>query len=199
VLHLGRPVAAWKALRNLRRSWLSREVALLGLYAVLALAAIALPALAVPAATAGIAGVYASARLYLVPGRPAWDSRLTVARFFATAAALGGAVTGHLPLAAVGVLAALAFTGANWSRLARSPSRASHASIRLEVHDLRGWTVARVLAVAVAVVVVIAGGPALAAVALIASSEAIGRWLFYVTAAPLDIPGAFRAGAAVRR
>ena len=29
-LHLGRPAHAWKALRNLRRSWLSREVALFG-------------------------------------------------------------------------------------------------------------------------------------------------------------------------
>ena len=33
LLHLGRPVHAWKALRNLRRSWLSREVLLLGAYA----------------------------------------------------------------------------------------------------------------------------------------------------------------------
>ena len=28
--HLGRPAHAWKALRNLRRSWLSREVVLFG-------------------------------------------------------------------------------------------------------------------------------------------------------------------------
>jgi hypothetical protein len=82
-LHLGRPAVAYKTLRNLRRSWLSREVALLGAYGLLALAVIAVPALRVPSAIVGVAGVYASARLYVVPGRPAWNSPLTVVRFFA--------------------------------------------------------------------------------------------------------------------
>ena len=51
--HLGRPIAAWKALRNLRRSWLSREVALLSLYAALAVGAVLVPGLAPVAALAG--------------------------------------------------------------------------------------------------------------------------------------------------
>src|SRR5262249_12695203 len=41
-------------------------------------------------------------RLYVVPGRPAWDSPLTVVRFFATALALGPPLTGHPVLGAAG-------------------------------------------------------------------------------------------------
>jgi Fe-S-cluster-containing dehydrogenase component len=46
LLHLGRPAHAWKALRNLRRSWLSREVALFGAYGGLATGTVLLPRLA---------------------------------------------------------------------------------------------------------------------------------------------------------
>ncbi|MHB1137438.1 MAG: DmsC/YnfH family molybdoenzyme membrane anchor subunit [Microthrixaceae bacterium] len=57
--HLGRPAMAWKAFRNLRRSWLSREVALLSLYAGAAGLAVVVEVAAVPAAFAGVAGVLA--------------------------------------------------------------------------------------------------------------------------------------------
>jgi DMSO reductase anchor subunit len=36
-----------------------------------------------------VVGVYASARLYLVPARPAWNTPRTVVSFFATAVAMG--------------------------------------------------------------------------------------------------------------
>ena len=90
LLHLGRPVHAWKALRNLRRSWLSP-----GGGAVRRLRRrwprwpSSCPAAAPVAAVVGAAGVYASGRLYMVPGRPAWHSPLTIVRFGATALALG--------------------------------------------------------------------------------------------------------------
>src|SRR3546814_13680842 len=70
---------AWKAFRNLRRSWLSREVALFGLYAPLAALAVLVPGAAPVAAAVGVVGGYASARLYIVPGRPSWDSPRTIA------------------------------------------------------------------------------------------------------------------------
>jgi formate dehydrogenase iron-sulfur subunit len=91
LFHLGRPLHAWKALRGLRRSWLSREVLAFGLFAATAGAAAltsSTPVAALALAT-GVAGVYASGRLYVVPGRPSWDSWLTVAQFLATAVALG--------------------------------------------------------------------------------------------------------------
>ena len=99
LFHLGRPSLALKALRNLRTSWLSREVALFSAFAGLALAyavawegwAAGVPRLPVglAAVAVGAAGVFASGRLYLVPSRPVWDSRRTLVAFFATAAATG--------------------------------------------------------------------------------------------------------------
>jgi formate dehydrogenase iron-sulfur subunit len=107
VFHLGRPLYAYKALRMWKRSWLSREVLLFAifshagaLYASLQLAiyywALSIPGLLMTALGAlvvlsGFAGVYASAKLYLVPARPAWNTIRTPLRFFLT-----GFVTGPL-------------------------------------------------------------------------------------------------------
>ena len=83
-LHLGRPVYAYRALKMWRRSWLSREVLLFtafsgvaGVYA--ALLWMELPgSLVVGGLTSalGIAGVTASACIYRVPSRPAWNTPL---------------------------------------------------------------------------------------------------------------------------
>ncbi len=194
--HLGRPIAAWKALRNLRRSWLSREVALLSLYAALAVGAVLVPGLALVAAAAGAAGVFASARLYVVPGRPAWDTPLTVVRFFATALALGPPLTGHPVAGVAGGLVAVAATALNWARLARRPEQPWWGAVRLELRWFRPWTVARVAAVAVAAWAAASGAwPGLVFAAL-AAGEVVGRWLFFVTVVPLNMPGSFWRGAA---
>jgi DMSO reductase iron-sulfur subunit len=194
--HLGRPAMAYKALRNLRRSWLSREVALLSVFAGLAVGAVVVPALAVAAALAGAAGVYASARLYVVPGRPAWDSPLTVARFFAASAATGPLLTGQRVLAALGIGVAVTATGLNWIRLWRDGRRAARGAVRLELRWFRGWTAARLVAAAVGVVFALSGAPIAAAFLLALASEVVGRWLFYVTVVPMNMPGAFWRGAA---
>ena len=98
LLHLGKPARALKALRNLRTSWLSREVALFSVFSVLSLLYAAtlmagggsVSGLLGPVAVAvGAAGVYASGRLYLVPARPVWNSARTLVAFFATAGATG--------------------------------------------------------------------------------------------------------------
>lgn len=195
LFHLGRPAVAYKALRNLRRSWLSREVAALSAYA--ALAALAVPAAAVAglAALVGIGGIYASARLYIVSGRPAWDSPLTIVRFFATAAALGPVLTGDVALAVVGVTIALGATVAGWVRLARTPGLPTEGALRLELRWFRSWTVLR-FALALAGLAALAVAPAVLAFPLLAVSELIGRWLFFVAVVPLNMPGAFWRGAA---
>jgi len=192
--HLGRPVMAWKALRNLRRSWLSREVALLSLYAALAVGAVLVPALAPVAAVAGVAGVVASACLYIVPGRPAWDTPLTIVRFLATALALGPPLTGHVALGAAGGLVAVAATAANWARLARRPDHAWRGAVRLELRWFAPATVIRLAATAVGVGAGLAGGPPALVVAALALGEGLGRWLFFVTVVPLNMPGSFFRG-----
>lgn len=105
VLHLGRPAFAWRALKMWRRSWLSREVLFFGLFftalslltAVTWIAALrelqferaVLLALEVFAAAFGVVGVLASARIYLVPARPAWNTLHTPLDFFLSSAFLG--------------------------------------------------------------------------------------------------------------
>lgn len=107
VLHLGRPAFAWRAIKMWRRSWLSREVLLFGLFfAALSsltilswfaalhtfdVAKSALLTLDVLAPIIGVAGILASARLYLVPARPAWNMVHTPIDFLLSSAVLGGA------------------------------------------------------------------------------------------------------------
>jgi DMSO reductase iron-sulfur subunit len=196
LLHLGRPAMAWKALRNLRRSWLSREVLAFSLYGAAACATVVWPALAGCAAVIGIVGVYTSARLYVVPGRPAWNTPLTIVRFLATAAAIGPMITGHPRVATIGIVVSLAAIWANWARLARDGRRAWRGAVRLETHRFRRWTVLRHLLAFTALIILCAGGSAAAATVCVVASETIGRWLFYVTVVPLNMPGAFWRGAA---
>lgn len=116
VFHLGRPAYAWRALKMWRRSWLSREVLLFGLFfAALALVTavswlhalrlIPLPALvfnivAGLAALLGIAGVLASAFIYLVRARPAWNTVHTPLDFLLSAVLIGSTSAPLLILAA---------------------------------------------------------------------------------------------------
>ncbi len=190
LLHLGRPLHAWKALRNLRRSWLSREVALFGAYGTLAAAATALPFVAPVAAVVGVAGVYASGRLYMVPGRPAWCSPLTLARFGATVLAVGGLVTGHRTVGVVGVAAGLAVTAANLARLGRGERIEWWGSVRLALRRFRDLSVLGA-ALSLGGIVAAVAGPLALAVVLVCAGELVGRYLFYVTVVPLDMPGSF--------
>lgn len=105
VFHLGRPAYAWRALKMWRRSWLSREVLCFGLFlAALALAtaaswlrALRLAPIPVPllyatgwlAAALGVVGVLASAMIYLVRARPAWNMSHTPLDFLFSAAVVG--------------------------------------------------------------------------------------------------------------
>jgi formate dehydrogenase iron-sulfur subunit len=104
VFHLGRPAYAWRALKMWRRSWLSREVLLFGLFfltiglaTVLAwtqtfgLLGIAplVPLVGWLATGFGVLGILASAYIYLVPARPSWNLSHTPIDFVISAALLG--------------------------------------------------------------------------------------------------------------
>jgi formate dehydrogenase iron-sulfur subunit len=96
-LHLGRPIHAYRALRMWKRSWLSREVLFFSAFAGFGLVYSASlwlgsrGSLFLGAATvlSGLAGVFASAKLYIVPARPAWNNKNTVAEFFLSAGLTG--------------------------------------------------------------------------------------------------------------
>ncbi|MET0728745.1 MAG: DmsC/YnfH family molybdoenzyme membrane anchor subunit [Acidimicrobiales bacterium] len=188
--HLGRPGMAWKALRNLRRSWLSREVALFGLYAPLAAVAVVAAPAAPAAALVGLAGMFTSARLYTVPGRPSWDSPLTFLAFGATGLAVGPLLTGHERLGALGVVISIIALAANLVRLRRPGDGSRTGTVQLYLHRLRAWTVTRVALAAAGLLALGLGAVGVAAV-LVLVGEVVGRWLFYVTVVPANMPGSF--------
>ena len=95
--HLGRPRYAFRALLNLRRSWLSREVLVFGAFGASALLAAGTVVFRSPHASVaahlalvtGLLGVGASVMVYAVTGRAWWSPGRTAFRFFGTTAVLG--------------------------------------------------------------------------------------------------------------
>jgi len=101
VFHLGRPMGAWRAFLNLKRSWMSREIVVFGLYFGL-LAATSAAALLhwmpseiragiLLATMAGVAGVFCSAMIYADTRRDLWRRRRSVTLFLLTMILLGAA------------------------------------------------------------------------------------------------------------
>jgi formate dehydrogenase iron-sulfur subunit len=230
LLHLGRPASALKALRNLRTSWLSREVALLSAFSGASLAYAAAwewggtgggtrLALGGAAVALGVAGVYASGRLYLVPARPVWNSPRTIVSFFATAVATGpllallcldrgglgpGLVAGLMVVAVAGTAAQL---GAllHLRDEVRGRTDRQYRGTAVLLGRFRQLVAARVAASLTTLALLAwtatvplagasAGGRLATALAVVALGELAGRYLFYVTVVPFRVAGSFFAG-----
>ena len=115
-------------------------------------------------------------------------------RFFATALALGPPLTGHVALGAAGGVVAVTATALNWARLARRPDQSWRGAVRLELRWFGPATAIRLAATVVGVAVGLAGGPAALVFVALAVGEVLGRWLFFVTVVPLNMPGSFWRG-----
>ena len=117
ILHLGRPLKAYRAMAGIRTSWLSREIAAFNLFAGQASALLLWGWFEFPEAWTGIgrgffgfatlvAGAIAvacSAMLYIVTKRPLWTAFRTSSHFFLSGAVLGTAfVIAVLPWVADG-------------------------------------------------------------------------------------------------
>lgn len=94
VFHLGRPMGAWRFFLGLRRSWLSREILLFGLFVpLLALASLTKakfqPALPAAALVVGLLGVFCSMMIYHDTRRSLWNWRRSSISFFGSTAVLG--------------------------------------------------------------------------------------------------------------
>ena len=208
--HLGRPIHAARALKMWHRSWLSREVLLFTIFAGAATAYSASSLLANSLATAtgaatvlfGVAGVGASARLYLVPGRPAWNSPLTVLEFFATTAMLGFAAGAPIaeggPAWPTGVLLAAVATVvvliAKLTRLALSSRYELYASWQLLSTVLLNKLLLRVAMLIAGVLSAIAAESIrarLVGMVLIIAGEFISRYLFFVSVVPTNIASGY--------
>jgi Fe-S-cluster-containing dehydrogenase component/DMSO reductase anchor subunit len=113
IFHLGRPRYAFRAVLGLRHSWLSREIVVFGLFALLACvyaAAVAdasgrfvprelVRALCWSVVVVGTAAVFCSVMIYASLGRECWEFSRTAVRF-ALSALLLGLATVWLSLAA---------------------------------------------------------------------------------------------------
>jgi DMSO reductase iron-sulfur subunit len=226
VLHLGRPAYAWRALKMWRRSWLSREVLLFGLFftALTALTAaswlntlhlvphiaLVLLALKVIAPTFGIAGILASAYIYLVPARPAWNTPHTPIDFILSSAVLGSAAAPILIRATTTIGSSRAFIGFNASSFPLWPLilfsilwglnhivrtiRLHHASVYerraaaslINTYELRGVFLVSFAFIGLAIMLSLAGMPVFALPAALAGIIS-ARYLFFVSVVPLNM------------
>ena len=104
-MHLGHPLGAWRAFLGWRKSWLSRELIVFGLFAKLAMlytASIWFPQFASPTIQSslgwatvftGLLGVFCSAMIYHDTHRDFWHLRWSGPKFLGTTALLGVTTT----------------------------------------------------------------------------------------------------------
>ena len=204
-LHLGRPIHAYRALKMWKRSWLSREVLLFTAFSVVACVYAAALWLSLPGPTGlgaltaafGLGGVTASAYIYRVPSRPAWNTPFTMVHFHLTAATLGplfAAAVGAGDPRLLGVATAamagaqLATLALRFFRLAASDGVELRAPGTLLATTLASRFVLRgvLLALGAIALPLFTVHPAVLWLAFIAAlaGEFLGRYLFFVSAVP---------------
>ncbi len=214
-MHLGRPVFAYRALKMWKRSWLSREVLLFGCFSGIAglYAAslwLRLPMSVLPGiltALMGAAGITASARIYLVRPRPAWNTKHTIVDFYLTAALLGPLLISSLGVGDRRWLVSVAAAAAGGLLL--------NLAVKFfwmtasEAFELRAS--ARLLSTVLAPLLVVRGFLLLlgglllplawstpfairASFALALAGEVLGRYLFFVSVVPKNMAASYLSG-----
>jgi DMSO reductase anchor subunit len=89
--HLGTPLNAWRAVLHLKKSWLSREILVFGLFGMSWLLALFLPGMGkFPLALCGVGLVYSMAQVYRLRSIQAWDTHRLLLSFIISAVLLGG-------------------------------------------------------------------------------------------------------------
>jgi anaerobic dimethyl sulfoxide reductase subunit B (iron-sulfur subunit) len=198
--HLGTPKKAWRALKHLRKSWLSREIlftsGFAGLWAILAELRlfqigtfsmwISIAALTV---FCGLAALYSMQRVYQLRNVPAWNTVRTLLEFAISTVGLGCLLTGSLlPRdTPAGILAWIALAGILAFLVA---SRVTLSISNSENMKLSKWRTGLLLAGLLGAVALLiwpssAGMGSMFLVFIIAlAEEGIGRWLFYARRNP---------------
>jgi formate dehydrogenase iron-sulfur subunit len=215
IMHLGRPLKAWRAWMGWRKSWLSREIIAFGLHVppLMLLAAAAWFGITVPAASmvcslslgAGIAGILCSGMVYHATGRPWWLGARSLLRFVLTGV-LGGAavawcVQPDIVTLATLVLATLVKLGAEsrWYREAAISEMPLLASGALVLGTTLGvpYRLRMLLLIAggflLPLYTLLTGGPsatlALASALSLLIGEVLERFVFFRAAMPWHMPG----------
>lgn len=170
---------------------------LFALFAVAAAASVVIPALIPPAALLGFAGITASALIYLVPARPAWNSTSTVADFYLTALLLGPLFLATLgvpvPRLAVSIAAAAQLLNylLKFIVMTASEEFELRASARLLAHELRGAFLVRLALLIAGGIVLPLTGHAAFGFALTLVAELLSRYLFFVSVVPKNMAASF--------
>ena len=213
-LHLGRPLYAYRAVKMWRRSWLSREVVLFTAFSAVACLYAGALWMRLPGGAAigaltvalGLGGVTASACIYRVPSRPAWNTPFTLVQFNLTGATLGplfAAAVGTgdsrwlaLASAAMGG-AVLVFLARRFLRLSASDAVELRATARLLSTLLAPRLILRgvMLAAGAIALPLFTSHPAALWVAftLALGAEVLGRYLFFVSAVPTHMTAPYLA------
>jgi len=187
-----------------RRSWLSREVMLFTLFTCVAtvysielwIGAAAASILGGITIAFGIGGVGASARLYLVKGRPAWNSPFTIFEFFGTTALLGAVAAaicagakGGRPLAIATLIVAVTnLLKMTWCAL--SSMHELNTSWQLLSTVLANKVYLRFALLMGGLFLLLAADPRWAqflGASMILAGEFTGRYLFFVSVVPMNI------------
>jgi DMSO reductase iron-sulfur subunit len=182
-LHLGHKRNAWRAVTHLKKSWLSREVLLTGLFGIAWVVAIAAELLGRPFSTTwpmailGVGMVYCMGQVYLLRAVPAWNNWHTPLAFFLSAIVLGTLGMNLLVPAEAWVVAAT---------IAMAIELGLGLTKRVASNETTGWLQISLLGLAILVCLLIVFTPqtmetwqrsVIFALALVA--EVIGRWRFY--------------------
>jgi len=194
--HLGAKRRALNMLRNLRRSWLSREVLFGGLFGLgwlvsllgVALAGHARPEFMGVTAALGLGLVYSMAQVYRLPAVPGWNTWRTNAGFIVSASVLGLVLMAAL-LAYEPYLTRRQASGIPWSITGIGSILLLLAQLALMQGSLANNDYCQTRRVLIAMAMILAGslllypasrGGASHLVLLVTIvEETIGRWSFY--------------------
>jgi len=118
-MHLGKPLRAWRAILNVRSSWLSREILFTNLFLMLGVAFVALPhasvAFGIPALLAGIALAFSIDGVYRAIPRPEAKAMHSAEAVPTVGLLFGIAASAPIVTIAAGFVKAVLY-GWRWSR-----------------------------------------------------------------------------------
>ena len=192
-LHLGKPSKAWKAFLGWRRSWLSREILIFGLWSVTSLtflfftlSGFANKWITISGAISsllGILGIYSSVMVYADTPRPSWNFKLTCLRFFSTTLGVGIAFSGWFFLAAIPMFISLSI---DIIIMAGKNSNCINSG-RLMRGPLKNLSVIRISTAIIAIALL--AFSTIASAVLFFVSEIFGRSLFFRSSDEPKMPG----------
>jgi anaerobic dimethyl sulfoxide reductase subunit B len=190
-LHLGRKRNAWRSIIHLKKSWLSREIMLSGLFGAAWVVAVALQGFRKissspwPMAIFGLGLIYCMTRVYLLRAVPSWNSWRTPMAFFLSVAILGtlgiNVAVPHLGWSIIAGIGMAAEMGLILTQKSAGVDIASRLRTALLGVGMIGTLLMAIIAQANQ------AGLAIPIFLVALAAEGIGRWQFYAGRKPFPM------------